>query len=356
MIVYGSLYPWQFHHNMHAASPWMVLLRSWPVNYNRYIFKDIAVNVALYLPFGAVAYLWLEHCQGRKHYQGWVRGGIPILLALLLSCSMEMVQLYDDSRVCSLLDALTNVCGAALGVWFGARLRRVKAPHVEAVPLFLLSCWAGASLFPFMPDLSRTHLWQKSGAFFSAPVTLVGFLGAVAAWIAAERFMAVTGFWWLYLLLPLRFFVAGLSLTWLDCAAAGVAWLMARLATRDGIIALTVLASILLVGLTPFHFDAKPHSFIWVPFRALLTTNWEAGFALFFRKSFLYGSAIWLLRGAGLKLWTSAAMVAALLAFVEAAQLFLPNHVAESTDPLHAVIMAWILGKLSRNEKLAKHV
>jgi hypothetical protein len=269
---------------------------------------------------------------------------------------MEMLQLYDDRRVCSLLDVATNLVGAVSGIWLGDRLRGLKKPNLAAGPALLLSCWAGALLFPFMPDFSRTHLWQKLAVFFFARPSFVVFVGNAAAWLAAARLMQFAGFPWLYALLPLRFFVAGLSLTWGDCAAAAVAWLLVRFTARDAVAAIAVLAAIVLAGLSPFHFSPAPQAFSWVPFRALLSADWESAFAILLRKSFLYGSAVWLLRRAGSPLWLASAVVASVLLGIEMAQRFLPNHVAESTDPLLALTMAWILNHLARNEKVPKRV
>ena len=55
LIVYGSLYPWHF-----AASdvnPIAVLLHSWPQRWGLFTAKDVALNVAVYVPLGICAFL-----------------------------------------------------------------------------------------------------------------------------------------------------------------------------------------------------------------------------------------------------------------------------------------------------------
>ena len=42
-------------------------------------------------------------------------------------------------------------------------------------------------------------------------------------------------------------------------------------------------------------------------------------------------------------------MIAVILAVLEAVQLWLPNHVSESTDPFHAIILACVLYLLGRS-------
>jgi hypothetical protein len=363
LIVYGSLYPWQFHHTVLPASPLMVLLHSWPLEFNRYVLKDVAVNLVLYFPFGAAAYLWLSK------RPAWLRIFGPMVLAAALSASMEMIQLFDAQRMCSMVDLTVNVCGAGIGGAAATRLRR--RTHVAASgPLFLLACWVGGLLFPLMPDLSRTHLYYKLAAFPKAEFSWVACFSAFAAWLAAARLMdAVVGearsHRWLlvlFLVLPLRFFIGGLSFAWTDFVPAALAWFVWELwlspkkKRRDAWLAGLSMAAITISGLSPFHFAAISQGVSWIPFRALFSTNWEFGFGLFFRKSFTYGATIWLLSAAGWGLVRATVAVVAVLAGIEAAQRYLPNHVAESTDPLHAMILAWILSRLKRNERAKQRV
>jgi glycopeptide antibiotics resistance protein len=354
-IVYGSLYPWQFHAARIPGSPLEILLSSWSLDFNRYELRDIAVNLVLYIPFGASCYLWLI----RRPL--WLKLSVPVGLAALLSSSIEMIQLFDAKRVCSMIDVLTNVTGAAIGIAAASRFRaRVAIRPGAGGPLFLLACWVGALLFPFMPDLSTHHLIGKLAGFSAPSFSPVPVFSALVMWLAAGRLLEAAysraAFPLLLLILPVRLFVSGITLSWTDCLSALLAcgiWfaLPARFPRRDALLAVLSLSGILATGLAPFHFSQSPQSFSWIPFRAIFTTDWESGFAIFLRKCFVYGSTIWLFTAAGLSLLVSAGGVAAILAGLEAVQLWLPNHVAESTDPLHALILAWILSRLSRGSR-----
>src|SRR5580704_4621876 len=96
LIVYGSLYPWEFHARQLGASPLWVLLHSWPDAINRYLLWDIAINVVLYAPLGVFGFLAMSERAPRA-----MRIVMPVLMALALSASVEMIQLFDDSRQCS---------------------------------------------------------------------------------------------------------------------------------------------------------------------------------------------------------------------------------------------------------------
>jgi hypothetical protein len=60
LIVYGSLYPWDFHSTQLAANPLWVLIHSWPTRIDRFLLRDIAVNVLIYMPVGVFGFLALR--------------------------------------------------------------------------------------------------------------------------------------------------------------------------------------------------------------------------------------------------------------------------------------------------------
>ncbi len=355
LLIYGSLYPWRFHEGLTPGGPVNALLHSWQFSYNIFILRDIALNIAIYVPFGATAYLWLH-----RRAQ-WIRFTMPVFLAALLSTSIELAQFYDAHRFTSLMDVATNIAGAAIGMLLASLVARRGLGHTVQIgdpgALLLGCCWAAAMLFPLIPDLSRTHLAEKVSAFFAAGFGPVALFGLFTMWLTAARLVLGGGassalFPVLGLVMPARLLITGLNAGWAYWATFCVAWLIwLAFFTRqshDGVLAGMVIASILLTGLTPFRFSEAPQAFSWIPFRALFSTNWETGFAVFLNKLFLYGSATWLLQHAGVRLRTAAIAMASGLAALEAVQLFLPNHAAEITDPLLALLIAWILHRVSR--------
>jgi glycopeptide antibiotics resistance protein len=74
---------------------------------------DVAANILLFVPFG----LFYAGRAQTKHFSLLA----PILLALTLSCALELYQVYCHNRSTSLLDILNNVFGAYLGLRLGAR-------------------------------------------------------------------------------------------------------------------------------------------------------------------------------------------------------------------------------------------
>jgi VanZ family protein len=115
LVVYGSLYPWGFHSAQLAGSPLWVLIHSWPTVVDRFLFRDIAVNLLLYTPVGVFGFLAL-----RQNSRTAFAVMLTVLIALTLSSSIEMIQLFDDAGVCSASDAACNVSGTVFGVAVGS--------------------------------------------------------------------------------------------------------------------------------------------------------------------------------------------------------------------------------------------
>jgi len=367
LILYGSLYPWEFHARDYGHNPLWILLHTWPAGaFNRYLLWDVAVNIALYLPLGIFGYLAVSGRASRM-----LRVLTPLALALALSASIEMLQLFDDSRMCSLSDVASNVAGAAVGIAAGAiyrvQLQRCLARQDTAAllrpsgALLLLACWLGYQLFPLFPVWGRTILMHRVAALeASFAVSPVDTLLVFAEWLAVacllesirhtpfktpfkKKSHGILAL--LLLLVPARLILASRTLAWSDivgAAAAYAAWLcLPRLWVRRAVPVL--LAGALILGeLSPFHFQSA-RAFNWVPFRGFFSSTWQDGFVVLFRKSFWYGSVLWLWRASGRSLAWTTAVAAAALFLLEWVQVYLPGRTPEITDAVLAVLMGVLL-------------
>ena len=363
LILYGSLYPWQFFARNYGRSPLWILLHAWPSAIDRYQIWDVAVNITLYVPLGIFGFLAVSSRAPRL-----MRVLAPVALAVVLSASIEMLQLFDDSRSCSAADLVSNVTGAAAGIVAGAvyrvRLQRfleAEGPASLLRPsgaLLLLSCWLAYQLFPLFPVWGRTNLFHRLAALKTMAVSPVATLVVFAEWLAVAclldhiRKKRTSGFLALLLfVVPARLILASRTLTWADIAgavAAYAAWLyLPRIWVRRSAPFLLT-GAVALGELAPFHFAAGhiARPFAWVPFRGLVLSTWQYGFVVLFRKSFWYGSGLWLWRSSGCSLaWTTMAAAVALF-LLERAQIYLPGRTPEITDAVLAVLMGvllWVL-------------
>lgn len=301
-ILYGSLYPWRYRPGAPGVHPLEVLLHSWPVRIGAADLGDIAVNLVLYIPIGIFAFLALDRFGHR-----WLRWLAPTLIALVLSASIETAQIYDQTRVCSLLDVLDNTVGSAFGTVLGYVFRESLSES-----LFLVFHWLGAQLFLL--------------------VALVAGRRSALHWFASPLETVTLSMAWLLVLYLL--------------AAPDRPEYKGRLAA---VLAAGVMSLLIVRGLSPFHFQSIPAHFNWVPFIGVLNAEWIVGLPVFLEKAFYYGTAIWLMRRAGMPLVYSTAIAGSILAGIEAAQRYLPNHTPEITDPLLACAMGLILWLLEQD-------
>ena len=154
-----------------------------------------------------------------------------------------------------------------------------------------------------------------------------------------------------FLVFPLLLFLQGAAFSWLQVAAAASAfalslWVLSRFSGETKLLAGLALLLIAAKEFAPFALAGTPSPFYFTPFQAFLEANRDAAIRVVAGKFFLYGSSVWMLREAGLPVWGATGMVALLLSAGEATQRYLPGRVAESTDPLLALLagllMVWL--------------
>ena len=355
LIVYGSLYPWQFDFSRPVDAV-RLLLHSWPDAWTRFLARDVAINVLFYVPLGAAAFL-----AARRRARRGTALAAAVVLGFALSASMELLQAYDDHRDCSLLDLTTNTAGAAAGAllaWLfeppAERLARRRARPLEASAALLAICWASFQFYPFFPSLGTSRLRAAlATSWHIPPLSALEIWTGAAEWfalaLALEALIGRLRPMWLavvMLLLPVRSFIVTRSIGWNDLPAALLAlalWIgiPPRWRLRAGLGG--VLSAVLLRELAPFHFAASPAPFSWIPFVPTLESERQSAVVILLRKAFHYGAAVWLLHAAGWRYARAGMCVAAALLALELLQRYLPGRTPESTDAVLALLMALAL-------------
>jgi len=355
-IVYGSLYPFQFDFGRTDASPLMILLHAWPAQINRFAWRDAGVNVLLYFPLGLTAVLVLM----RRLPRG-AAALITVMLGVALSASIEMLQIFDSTRTCSLLDVACNfvgtVTGAVAALIFRPEIfritRRRTGDRGAGGALMLACCWAGYQLYPFIPRFSTYRLRDQRALFLATPISMIEVFASGAEWFAfALVVRAVDGRLkapWLLLAmfcLPLRMLIVERTVTPAEVIGAGLAILAwsypaegSRVRAGAGVLA----AAIVLRELSPFEFAMPAHAMSWIPFSATLSAERMNAALVLLRKAFEYGTLVWLLRASGLRYWMAGVWVGAGLLLLEAAQRYMPNRQPEITDAVLAGILTCVL-------------
>jgi VanZ family protein len=358
LIAYGSLYPFDFF-----GGPDDVLDR---LELRRPTRGDLVANLLLYLPIGAgmvLAFPW------RRRLAGVALG---TLAGALLSLAIELLQSRLPTRDSSLTDVLLNTVSAAAGgigaAWLATLLQRWPAGGGAAAggrrlaPLLVVALWLASRTTPFIPTLD----WQKwkdalkpllrweDWSLLSTARYALGWLVVVAALRALATASRATVIWLLLVAVTLAAQVAVIGrvlrppeFVGLGLAAVGLPLLQVmpprQLAAG---LAAGMAALIAWQGLAPFDIVLHAAQFRWLPFEGSLGGSMEQNLLAMLEKGFLYGSLLWLLTGAGLTTRGSLLLVVPLLAGIEWLQRWLPGRSPEITDPLLALALGWLFGRI----------
>lgn len=368
-ILYGSLYPFDFHggsivdamhtlflsHHMHDQ-PWSGLI----------------ANIAFYVPLGFCCTAAQSDARPAWRQVLWTT-----IIGTLLCLSMETTQYFDADRVTTLTDVFPNVVGALVGALLALSLTRwldrrlgVHSPARQTAALLLLSFLA-YRLFPYVPSLDLHAYWRALKPIVMHPVVHSTDVASYAiVWLVVAALLAdlsgrARSRWLLVVSMPGLLFAKilithnHLSLSELIALpiAAG-AWLALSSLRRSraaGILAAALALVVLADRLLPFDWQATGHAFGWVPFFSILHGSMAANTQALAEKICLYSCLIWLLATAGLRHGSAGALVATGLFATSLLETHLPGRSAEITDTMiaigAAVLLAWLAGSpaASRN-------
>lgn len=363
LIVYGSLFPFDFFIRTMPDGPWALALGARPVA-DRFFLRDVAVNVALYFPLGAAAVLAL----GRKRGTA-LRLALAVALGLGLSFAVEFAQVFDRGRTPSVIDWIANGAGTALGALFAEinretfeRLLSRRAGRGASAPgaALLAALWVLHQLYPLFPNLSRSGVTGRIRLLLGSPCSIAGVAAEAAWWLGAAALVRAVfpkrarfAFAALLLLIPARLLVAGRGPAPADVLGAAAAALVVFAIPRAASpwpAAAAMLGALLIRGLAPYSFEAA-HGFSWLPFAATLESDWGSAAHILLRKAYEYGAPVWMLAEAGVPWAGATAAAAALTGAVEIAQIWLPGRSAEVTDPLLALAMAFVLRQTRQTQR-----
>jgi hypothetical protein len=355
-IAYGALYPFVFRDPQGGVGPWHTLITSWT---GRVSGTDFLANVLYYVPVG----VFVCYATSPKWPSIW-----RILLALLagaaLSVGMELSQYYDAGRVTSANDVVADVLGTGLGALIFCSLPvsfRIFRVGLRAEPFaaLLLAAWFTYRLYPFVPAVDLHKYWDavKPLVFVREISPYELFRYSVMWCTAGSLTVAIFGASGSRQVFPL--FVAGvlamkilivtrvLSLEEvLSAALIAVLWpLLSRSSREIGALALTMML-LVYIGcwrLEPFHFSDGGHAFGWLPFRSFMFGSVDVNTDSFAEKVFFYGSLLWAMTEAGMRVRTASVLLAAFLLLTSLAETHLPRS-AETTDAAMALVLGLILG------------
>jgi len=352
VILYGSLFPFEFQARSYPGGPLSYLLSTWRVWDHR---GDLLANILLYMPFGFFAVLALPSrlAAGPKLLLGIIAG-------VLLAGGVETAQFHDAGRVTSMGDVYANGIGAALGALAGVLLDRswrwplVGELVANPVESLLLAMFFAYRLFPYVPVIDLHKYWHAVRPMLLTPsMPPEEFLRYLVTWLFIAALVDVLYGWRRFLLLfPLlcglefagKVAIIGAELKLNDivsAAAAFVVWLLLlrRLPGKFVLLSLAFAAMIAIERLQPFQFNVAPQAFGWIPFGSFMRGSISVDIQAFCQKFYEYGGLIWLLNRSGMRLPVGTLLTAALLLVTSFLERWLPGRSAEITDAVMALIL-----------------
>lgn len=364
LIGYGSLYPF----GLAANDDW---LRQAAALFTRPELRmgrgDLVGNLLLFVPYGFVATLASTAHKAPRPAAG--RLSLLLLLGLALALTLQLAQLWLPSRVPALNDVILNGAGMLLGVTAAQLARRflpitagqagtdsaAALPHALA-PGVLMLLWLGYQWFPLVPTLDLQNLINALKPLLHAPQvdglrtlhTALAWLAFLQLWelAAARRVATLTLAAAALAMASAKLFIVGATLSPANLIGLGLALVCLPWRHRPTTLpALTIamFISLLASGLAPFDPLSQPKTFLWMPFSGMLQGSMSVNLLNLLEKCFFYGALIVLISAKGGRPWAAAIVVAGCLAMIEAAQAWLPNRTAESTDPVLALILGFVI-------------
>ncbi len=338
VILYGSLYPFQFHRNGLSLRAVLSIAQL------RATRMDIISNVLLYWPLGLSLVLALPRIEPIP------RVVLTAVCGALLSVSIEWAQIYDTGRLISWGDVFADTAGTILGALTAVVFRgRARAPFVS----LMFASWLGYELFPYsiapgwaqwIGEISPLELFQRCVVWLAVALLIEALVG-----VARSRL--VLG-WVVLLVLLAQVAIAGAGFPreqlWSGALALPIwsVWLW-RLPARGVVIAALFAIHVGVDAMRPFHFLSEPRPFGLVPFYSFLMASRESGVRSFLDKAFLYGTLVWVLARAGLKYGRATVAAVGWVLALRVAQTYLPGRSAEITDAMMVLGLAGVMKLLA---------
>jgi VanZ family protein len=354
VIIYGSLYPFDFSVPVGGPGPVRVLLDSWG---NRPARGDFLANILLYMPLGLFGTLSFPQRVGF-----WRRLPVVVAGGALLSLTMELTQYYDVGRDTDLTDLYANTFGtliaAPLAMLFSDRVSLPLLSEIMArpVPTLMIAAWAGYRFYPFVPTIDLHKYWHALRPVILDPIPAPYPLYRHASiWLTlfvlieaifGRRRSAMLAPLFAAFVLSARVLIISTILSAAEVVGALVAvclWpllLAVNQRLRSVLVFLLIGGYVVMERLEPFAFAPFARPFGWVPFNGFMNGAVEVDVLSFLEKCFLYGSLLFLLGRAGMRPVLAAILVAGTLFATSWAETYLPDRSAEITDALMTLLIA----------------
>lgn len=360
LVIYGSLYPFDFQFHEISNSELSAFFKTWLSVMHK---GDIIANILIFVPLGFVgAHSFPESVP-------WVKKiSIIFLLAILLGFGLQVLQLFLPSRDANLLDGVLNIAGTGLGMLAAKILNVSVNDKIKlfpiSLPLLLVFSWFAYRLLPFVPALDWKEIKNSVKPLLLHPhLNPVGLWHDMVAWgivlffverIFRSRHPQRDAGLLLLCCLFLEVLIVNnsISLSNVLGAVAGYGvWLLLRQFGKQ-MVSLTLVSLLavyfIIYSFVPFELSNGNNSFSWIPFSGFLSDSMYHNTLAFIEKLFFYGSLAWLMLNMGLRAIYVGLLLASFLLLIEISQIFIGYHTPEITDPLFVLMLVYFFAIVKR--------
>ena len=358
LITYGSLWPFDYVAHQTSWGDLRYILFDWPAHLS--VISSVS-NVILFVPLGVVIPALSSRLGTRAALT---------LASIVFAWVLQYFQFWFPVRTPDVSAAVFNVLGLGLGLVIHSSATKLLArmqpaarnfPAFWQVPTALMACWVLYKWFPLVPSLDVQNVKNALKPLFRTPrFDWVAFLHDLVAWLVFLRLgrysaFAKLGRHWLVLACVLIVVAEpafeGKLLSWANVAGV-VAAVLAGPVFRRGKASLLLLvtlqlSSLCLSELHPFAFTAHAR-FLWLPFSGMMEGSVLVNLDSLIEKTYVYGSAVFLLHYLGVRLRVASISLGALLLALEWVQQYIPGKTPETTDAVLAMLLGFAMSAYLR--------
>jgi VanZ family protein len=369
LIVYGSLFPFNFQAYDLNWVTFNLFLQSW---HDRTSWGDLLSNIALFVPFGVAGML-----STRNLRFAYLNVLLVLASGLILAVGLQFVQLYLPGRIAALNDAIWNILGLTLGMFFALVANKyilklqIEVRTIPLIPLVLLGVWSAYRLVPFVPTIDFQVIKDSLKPLLIQPeISLLAVFINTVSWMLAGHFLkyltgtrGALGKLGLFMvsIFGLEILIVENDVTASNIVGALIALIVSanflgRVKGMVTILAILLPISIVLQGLAPF--DPRPviNTFNWLPFHSFFGGSMYHNILALLQKIFFYSGLVFLLRELGSTWLRAALQTGFLLLLIEASQIYFSGHTPEITDPLLALLLALGMAELDRLAPVSRKI
>lgn len=351
LVLYGSLYPFDFRASVATPERWAAFLR-WPASNS---LGDTVGNIALFLPLGFLSALVIARRATVRRRTTALVFATAAVATTVFAVALQVAQAWLPSRSPATADVVWNMTGYGLGLALHAlhaipgntaqRLQRELEP-MEWSALGLVALWVLGEVLPFVPALDWFGFKQNIKSVLnpafqptSAAVTAsrVCMVAALLSFHDRNTLMQRA--------LPVVVITLTLEILSVDrhlTMATPIGYLAGLLLWRSVlnlqsafvIAALVGLAGYTLGSLAPFRFRMEPAETQWVPFGAMLRGSMSLNAEAFLETCYTLGAVILLAARAGARIRGLALALTLWVVGLEIAQRWIEGRTPDLTPAL----------------------